>query len=237
MTNLELHYKFYFGVHMKPNIPVKSSITAEKVARYVTENIHPDSQNELELRLETLKLPQHGMISSSDVGQFLSLMILTSNAKKAIEIGTFTGYTALKMASALPKDGTLICCDISLEWSDIGRPYWERAGIDDKIDMRVAPAMETLLGLTSEAGTFDFAFIDADKTNYPNYYEACLTLLRPGGLMVLDNMLWSGSVADDSITDETTVTLRNLNKKISEDGRVSCCLLTVGDGLMLVRKS
>jgi predicted O-methyltransferase YrrM len=219
------------------NIPVKSPITVEKVARYVTESIHPDSQNELELRLETLKLPQHGMISSSDVGQFLSLMIQVSNAKKAIEIGTFTGYTALKMASALPEGGKLICCDVSMEWSDIGRPYWEKAGVEDKIDLRIAPAMQTLLSLTNEAGSFDFAFIDADKTNYPNYYEACLTLLRPGGLMVLDNMLWSGAVADAGENDDTTKTLRNLNKKISEDGRVSSCLLTVGDGLMLVRKS
>lgn len=217
-------------------IPVKSTITIEKVARYVTGKIHPDSEIELGLRLETLKLPQHGMISSSDVGNFLSLMVQTANAKKAIEVGTFTGYTALKIANALPQNGKLICCDISKEWTSIGKPYWEKAGVCQKIDLRIAPAMDTMLMLTSEAGSFDFAFIDADKTNYPNYYEACLQLLRPGGLMVLDNMLWDGAVADDSVKDETTQTLRNLNQKIKADSRVSCSLLTVGDGLMLVRK-
>lgn len=221
---------------MKTVIPVKSSITTEKVSRYVTEKIHPDSEIELALRLETLKLPQFGMISSSDVGQFLSMIVLAANTRKAIEIGTFTGYTALKIASSLPVGGKLICCDISSEWANIGKPYWERAGVSKKIELRIAPAMETLLSFTSEAGNFDFAFIDADKTNYPNYYEACLQLLRPGGLMVLDNMLWDGAVADDSIADETTLVLRKLNSKIKDDNRVSCSLLTVGDGLMLVRK-
>ncbi|MCC2677814.1 MAG: SAM-dependent methyltransferase [Pseudobdellovibrio sp.] len=217
-------------------IPVKSSITTEKVARYVIEKIHPDTEIELGLRLQTLKLPQYGMISSSDVGNFLSTLVLTANTKKAIEVGTFTGYTALKIASALPSGGKLICCDISQEWAAIGRPYWEKAGVASKIDLRIAPAMDTMMTLTSEAGSFDFAFIDADKSNYPNYYEACLQLLRPGGLMVLDNMLWDGAVADESVTDETTVTLRNLNSKIKNDTRVNCSLLTVGDGLMLVRK-
>jgi len=218
-------------------IPVKSSITTEKVARYVNEKIHPDSEIELGLRLQTLKLPQYGMISSSDVGNFLSTLVLTVNTKKAIEVGTFTGYTALKIASALPADGKLICCDISPEWAAVGRPFWEKAGVASKIDLRIAPAMETLLTLTGEAGSFDFAFIDADKANYPNYYEACLRLLRPGGLLVLDNMLWDGAVADEAVTDETTVTLRSLNSKIRTDKRVTCSLLTVGDGLMLVRKS
>ncbi len=217
-------------------IPVKSSITIEKVVRYVTEKIHPDSEVELGLRLETLKLPQHGMISSSDVGNFLSFLVLTANAKKAIEVGTFTGYTALKIASALPSEGKLICCDVSKEWASIGKPYWDKAGVSSKIDLRIAPAINTMLELTSEAGSFDFAFIDADKANYPNYYEACLQLLRPGGLMVLDNMLWDGAVADELFTDETTLVLRNLNSKIKNDKRVSCSLLTVGDGLMLVRK-
>lgn len=217
-------------------IPVKSSITTEAVARYVIEKIHPDSEIELGLRLETLKLPQFGMISSSDVGNFLSLMVSAANAKKAIEVGTFTGYTALKIASALPSGGKLICCDISREWAAIGMPYWEKAQVAAKIDLRIAPAMQTMLTLTSEAGSFDFAFIDADKVNYPNYYEACLQLLRPGGLMILDNMLWDGAVADEAVTDETTLTLRSLNLKIKNDNRVNCSLLTVGDGLMLVRK-
>lgn len=218
------------------SIPVKSSITTEKVARYVLENIHLDTEVELGLRLETLKLPQHGMISSSDVGAFLAMMVQTVGARKAIEVGTFTGYTALKIASALPVGGKLLCCDISKEWSAVGRPYWQKAGVAEKIDLRIAPATDTLLGLTNEAGSFDFVFIDADKSNYANYYEACLQLLKPGGIIILDNMLWDGTVADFTNQDATTVILRNLNKKIKSDTRVTCCLLTVGDGLMLVRK-
>ena len=219
-------------------IPVKSSITTEKVARYVIEKINPDSSIERALRLDTLKLPNAGMISSSDVGALLTLLAQSVNTKLAIEVGTFTGYTALKVAQALPDGGTLICCDISREWADIGAKYWQEAKVTSKIDLRIAPALETLNNLmtTSSAGHFDFAFIDADKTSYDSYYESCLKLVRPGGLIVLDNMLWDGSVADESVKDATTVSLRGLNEKISADSRVSACLMTVGDGLMLARK-
>lgn len=223
---------------MPTDLRVKSSITNEKVARYVVEKIVIESDLEQRLRAETSKLPEGPMISSSDVGSFLALLAKSVQTKLAIEIGTFTGYTALKIASALPTDGKLICCDISVDWTNIGKKYWELASLQNKIDLHLSPALATLENLLSQnlRGSFDFAFIDADKTNYDNYYEACLQLLRPGGLIILDNMLWGGSVVDDNIMDPSTSALRSLNKKISQDQRVDSCLLTVGDGLMMVRK-
>lgn len=220
------------------DLVVKSSITVEKVARYVAEKITVESPLENKLRQETRKLPSGGMISSSDVGAFLAIMAQAANSKKALEIGTFTGYTAMKIASALPDGGKLICCDINEEWTSIGKKFWNEAQLSKKIDLRLAPAMETLNGLLTDgqAGTFDFAFIDADKKGYDSYYEACLKLLRPGGVIVLDNMLWDGAVADPSVQDETTVAIRSLNEKISKDVRVNSCLMTVGDGLMLAYK-
>jgi predicted O-methyltransferase YrrM len=223
---------------MNTPLPMKSSITAEKVARYVVEEIVVESDLERKLRLETSELKEAAMISGSDVGALLAILTQATGGNKAIEVGTFTGYTALKIASALSKDGKLICCDINTEWTSIGRRYWQEAGVAQKIDLRIAPAIQTLNSLLAngEANTFDFAFIDADKTGYDSYYEACLRLLRPGGLIVLDNMLWNGAVVDLEIQDESTVALRKLNEKISKDDRVNCCLMTVGDGLMLARK-
>lgn len=224
---------------MPSQLPMKSAITSENVSRYVVEKIVLDSELERRLRVETHTLPAGGMISGSDVGTLLGILAQTANTKKALEIGTFTGYTALKIAQALPKDGILICCDINTEWTNIGRRYWGEAKLSEKIDLRIAPALQTLKALIEkgESETFDFAFIDADKTGYDNYYEACLKLIRPGGLIVLDNMLRGGDVVDLSIQDETTKAIRNLNQKISGDKRVSSCLMTVGDGLMLVRKN
>lgn len=220
------------------DLVVKSSITTEKVARYVAEKIVIETNIERKLRSETTKLKNGNMISSSDVGALLALLAESVLTKKALEIGTFTGYTALKVALALPEDGKLICCDISSEWADIGRPFWSEAGVTKKIDLRLAPAIQTLSGLISDgaSNTFDFAFIDADKLGYDSYYEACLKLIRPGGIIVLDNMLWDGAVADLSVQDDTTKAIRHLNEKISRDSRVTSCLLTVGDGLMVARK-
>lgn len=220
------------------DLTIKSSITKLEVARYVVDKIVVESSLEKRLRDKTSALPQGGMISSSDVGALLALLAQTVNTQKAIEVGTFTGYTALKIASVLPADGKLICCDISDEWTKMGKPFWVEAAVDNKIDLHLAPATETLNGLLQkgEANTFDFAFIDADKTGYDSYYEICLKLLRPGGLIVLDNMLWDGAVADPTVQDETTKALRLLNEKVSKDTRVNASLLTVGDGLMLVRK-
>ncbi len=219
-------------------LSIKSSITSEKVARYVVEKIVLDSDLEKRLRSETAKLPNGGMISSSDVGAFLAILAQSVQTRQAIEVGTFTGYTALKIAGALPDGGKLICCDINQEWTNMGRKFWDEAKINHKIDLRLAPALQTLKTLVAEKkeGRFDFAFIDADKTGYDSYYEVCLQLVRPGGLIVLDNMLWSGAVADTAVQDETTQAIRALNEKISRDSRVNSCLLTVGDGLMLVYK-
>lgn len=212
---------------------MKSAITAEPVARYVVEKITVDSDLEMQLRLETQKLPQSQMISGSDVGALLSILARSVRATKAIEVGTFTGYTALKIASALPANGTLVCCDISEEWTAIGRKFWKTAGVGDRIDLRLAPALDTLNALIKTGERYDFAFIDADKTGYDAYYEACLKLIRPGGLIALDNMLRGGAVIDASKNDESIVAIRKLNEKISRDPRVESCLVTIGDGVML----
>lgn len=220
------------------DLKVKGSIVDEDVVRYVVEKITVESALEADLRRKTSELAQGGMISGSDVGALLALLIKSIRARRAIEVGTFTGYTALKVAQALPLDGKLICCDIDQEWTSIGRGYWRQAGVEEKIDLRLGPATETLGALLSSgnAGAFDFVFIDADKPGYDSYYELSLELIRPAGVVVLDNMLWSGKVADPDETDESTVALRALGEKISRDSRVDSCLLTVGDGLMIATK-
>ena len=174
----------------------------------------------------------------ADQGALLALLVHSIGARMALEIGTFTGYSALAVAMALPADGKLVCCDKSEDWTAIARRYWKEAGVAEKIELRLGPALETLAALERErgAGSFDFAFIDADKAAYDAYYEGCLRLLRPGGLVALDNMLWSGAVADPKEHSADTDALRALNAKIRDDARVESCLLTVGDGVMLARK-
>jgi caffeoyl-CoA O-methyltransferase len=190
------------------------------------------------LRRETAKLPRGGMQTMPDQVAFLALLVRLMSARRIIEIGTFTGYSALGMASALPAGGKLITCDTSREWTDVAQRYWSEAGIRDRIDLRIASADKTLADLLSEglAGSFDLVFIDADKTGYDGYYEASLKLLRGGGLIAFDNMLWSGAVADSSVQDADTQALRALNIKIRDDARVDSCLLTVADGMVLARK-
>jgi predicted O-methyltransferase YrrM len=190
------------------------------------------------LRAETLQLPMAGMQISVEQGRFMELLTQLIQAKKVLEVGVFTGYSALVVAQALPEEGTLIACDVSEEWTSIGRRYWQEAGVAHKIDLRIAPALQTLDGLLVDghAGTFDFAFIDADKTNYDAYYERTLQLLRPSGLIAIDNTLWGGRVADESAQDEDTVALRTLNAKLRDDPRVSLSVLPVGDGLTLALK-
>jgi predicted O-methyltransferase YrrM len=191
-----------------------------------------------ELRQETMRSIAVGqMMTPPDVAAMLGLFVRMIGAKRAIEVGTFTGYGSLAIASALPADGQLICCDISEEWTAIGQRYWQRAGVAGRIDLRLAPATETLAKLAAtEPGRFDFAFIDADKGGYSAYYELCLTLMRPGGVIALDNMLWYGKVADNTVQDADTRALRALNEKISKDERVDACLLSVGDGVTVARK-
>jgi predicted O-methyltransferase YrrM len=191
-----------------------------------------------ELRELTLQHELARMQIAPEQGQFMTLLVELLGARRMIEIGTFTGYSALCMAQALPPDGQLICCDVSETWTAVGFPFWERAGVRDRIDLRIAPALETLDDLiqAGETDRFDIAFVDADKTNYLNYYERCLKLLRPGGLVMFDNTLWGGSVADPTDQDQDTVALRELNDWLHQDRRVSISLVPIGDGLTLARK-
>lgn len=190
------------------------------------------------LREETSSMPSAGMQISPEQGQFMALLIELLGVQKVIEIGTFTGYSALRMAMALPDNGKLIACDVSPEWTSIGQRYWEEAGVAEKIDLRLAPALETLDRLLAEGnqGAFDFVFIDADKTNVNQYYERALLLLRVGGVIAIDNVLWGGSVADLSDQEPDTVALRHINVTIQGDERVTHSLVPIGDGLTLARK-
>ncbi len=187
------------------------------------------------LREATANLPNGGMQISPNQGQFMALLVQLMGAKKTLEIGVFTGYSALVVALALPDDGKIIACDISAEWTSIGRRYWAEAGVNHKIDLRLAPAVATLDALLADgqAATFDFVFIDADKTNYDNYYERALQLVRKGGLIVFDNTLWYGKVADENEQDDDTVALRALNKKLQADERIFMSQIPVGDGVTL----
>ena len=190
------------------------------------------------LREETGRLDRAVMQISPEQGQFMSLLTELMGTKKALELGSFTGYSALCIALALPADGRLICSDVSEEWTAMARRYWEEAGVADKIDLRLAPGMETTQALLDggEAGSFDFIFIDADKDNYEAYYERAVGLARPGGLIAIDNVLWSGRVADQSEQSETTQIMRRINARVHADKRVSMAMLPLGDGLTLARK-
>ena len=190
------------------------------------------------LREETVSLEKANMQIGPEQAQFMALLVELLGARNALEVGTFTGYSALAVALALPDDGRLVACDVSDEWTAIGRRYWEEAGVAHKIDLRLAPAVETLDDLLAEgwAGTFDFAFIDADKEGYDIYYERALELIRTGGLVALDNTLWEGKVVDSEVTDDDTVAIRAINSKLAGDERVTLSLLPVGDGLTLARK-
>jgi len=190
------------------------------------------------LREETSRDPMAEMQISPEQGQFMSLLVGLIGAARALEVGVYTGYSSLCVAMVLPAHGRFIACDISREWTDVARRYWREAGADGKIDLRLAPAIETLDGLLAggEAGKFDFIFIDADKGNYDGYYERALSLLRPGGLMAIDNVFWGGKVADAGAQDRDTRAIRALNEKIRDDARVDLSMIPVGDGLTLVRK-
>jgi predicted O-methyltransferase YrrM len=214
----------------------RNTMITQAVEKYVGAHTR-ETPLAAELRKETMRLPNGQMMTPPEVAALLGLLVRIAGAKRGIEIGTFTGYGSLAIASALPEDGRLVCCDISEKWTAIGKRYWQRAGIAARIDLRLAPAAETLAALAAkEAGRFDFAFIDADKGGYDAYYEFCLTLMRSGGVVALDNMLWYGAVAGKRVRDADTRALRALNDKISRDVRVDACLLSVGDGVMVARK-
>lgn len=190
-----------------------------------------------ELRSATHEHPRSSMQIAPEQGQFMALLVRLMGARRALEVGVFTGYSALAVALALPEEGRILGCDISVEYTDVARQYWEKAGVAHKIDLRIAPAVDTLDTLINagQAGSFDFAFIDADKTAYDDYYERCLSLLRTGGLIVLDNMLWNGRVALPA-EDEDTAAIQELNRKLLGDERIDLSLVPVGDGLTLARK-
>lgn len=189
------------------------------------------------LRERTAEMPNAGMQISPEQGQFMALLVRLMGARRCLEVGTFTGYSALAVALALPEDGVVVACDVNDEWTSVGKPFWQDAGVADRIDLRIARGLDTLAALASN-GTepFDFAFIDADKKNYPAYYEKVLDLLRPGGLMLFDNMLWGGSVADSEDTDRATEAIRTVNDRAATDDRVESSLVPLGDGVLLIRK-
>jgi predicted O-methyltransferase YrrM len=190
------------------------------------------------LREETDRLENANMRTSSEQVQFMALLLKLIGARRVIEVGTFTGYGTLAMASVLPEDGRVVTCDISEEWTTIARRHWRSASVDEKIDLRIAPALETLDDLLADgsAGSFDFAFIDADKENIRQYYERCLALSRPGGLMAVDNVLWGGRVVDPSDRDESTQAIREFNQFLHHDDRVDISLVPIADGLFLARR-
>ena len=191
-----------------------------------------------QLREETARHPMSMMQIAPEQGQFMALLMQLMGATKTLEVGVFTGYSSLAVALALPPDGKIIACDVSEEYTAIARRYWEAAGVADKIDLRIAPALNTLDQLLAEGhtGTFDFAFIDADKANYQEYYERSLQLIRPGGLIAIDNVLWSGKVADSQVQDNQTQKIRALNQKLHQDQRVTLSLVPIADGLTLALK-
>ncbi len=190
------------------------------------------------LRDETAGLSAANMQIAADQGQFMALLVKLMGATSIVEVGTFTGYSALAMALALPEDGRMVCCDISEEWTAIARRYWRAAGVADRIELVLQPALDTLDRLLAEhrGGDFDFAFIDADKENYDAYYEHCLELIRPGGLIAVDNVLWGGAVVDPAKADADTRAIRLFNERRVADHRVDISLVPIGDGLTLLRK-
>jgi predicted O-methyltransferase YrrM len=189
------------------------------------------------LREETALMPQAGMQIAVEQGALLSMLVKLLGARRVLEIGTFTGYSSTAMALALPADGRIVCCDVSEEFTAAARRTWAAAGVEDKVDLRLAPALETLEALLAAegAGSFDLAFIDADKTNYRGYVEGALLLVRPGGLIAIDNVLWSGRVIDAAETDEDTQAIRDLNADLANDERFDIAMVPIADGLTLLR--
>jgi len=187
------------------------------------------------LRQETEQMPEVSMQTMAEQCQLIALLIAAIGARRTIEVGVFTGYSALWTALALPDDGSILACDVSEQWTSVARRYWREAGVEHKIDLRLAPALQTLDRVLAEggSGTFDLAYIDADKVNYENYYERVLTLLRPRGLVLIDNVLWSGKVIDETAQDKDTVALRAFNRKLAGDARIDVSLLPIGDGVTL----
>jgi caffeoyl-CoA O-methyltransferase len=214
----------------------KSFFLAPQIHEYLVGHGAPPDEIAQGLIAETRRLgPRSMMQVAPEEGAFLTVLTRIAGARRAIEVGTFTGYSALCIARGLPDDGALLCCDVSEEWTRIGRPYWEKAGVAHKIDLRLGPALDTLRALPREPG-FDFAFIDADKPNYLNYYEEILKRLRPGGVIVADNVLWFGNVVNPDDDSEQTRAIRAFNDALARDARVECAMLPLSDGVTIARK-
>ena len=211
---------------------------SDELAAYVVEVGTREPDVLARLRAETAALPEHRMQVAPEQGAFLAMLVELIGARRCLEVGTFTGYSSLAVALALPEDGRLVCCDVSEEWTSIARRYWLEAGVAGRIDLRIAPAAETLDGLLASGAesTYDFAFVDADKSGYDGYYERLLRLVRPGGLIAFDNTLWGGRVLEADAEDEDTRALQALNRKLAGDQRISLCLLPVADGVTLARR-
>jgi predicted O-methyltransferase YrrM len=220
------------GLTMTRHLPL-----SEQLDDYVRAVGTRETDEQRGLRAATASRRNAMMQIGPDQGQAMAFLVRLTGARRALEIGTFTGYSALSVAAALPADGQLIACDVSAEYTNVGKPFWQKAGVAARIDLRLGPAIATLDALLAqgETGRFDFAFIDADKSNYDGYYERCLVLVRKGGLIAIDNVLWSGAVIDATDKSADTEALRVLNRKIQADARVDMCMLTIGDGLTLVR--
>jgi predicted O-methyltransferase YrrM len=219
-------------------MPNRRTLVTDDLHRYLVDHSVREHEALVRLRAATADMPDAQMQIGPEQGQFMALLVQLMSAKRCIEIGVFTGYSSLAVALALPEDGRIIACDVSEEWTSLARRFWREAGVDHKIELRLQPATKTLQELLArgEAGRFDFAFIDADKPAYDGYYELLLQLLRPGGLIAIDNTLWSGRVADSTSRDANTAALRALNDKLHRDQRVDLSLLPIGDGLTLARK-
>ncbi len=214
----------------------KSFHVSPEVHAYLVQHGTPPDEVQRALIEETQKLGGISMMQiAPEQGAFMTLLARAIGARYALEVGTFTGYSALCIARALPDDGRLICCDVSEEWTAIARRYWEKAGLSEKIDLRIAPGLDTLRALPQQP-QLDLAFIDADKPGYIAYYEEILERLRPGGLILVDNVLWLGRVADPDASDEQTLAIRGFNDHVARDSRVECVMLPVSDGLTLLRK-
>jgi predicted O-methyltransferase YrrM len=213
----------------------KSFFLSPEIHEYVVAHGTPPDAIQRALIEETAQLPMAMMQISPEQGAFMTMLTRLVGARQAVEVGTFTGYSALSIARGLPDDGHLLCCDVSEEWTSIGRRAWDAAGVADKIELRLAPAADTLRTLPSEEYV-DLAFIDADKPAYPVYYEELLKRLRPNGVILVDNTLWGGAIVDESVTDDQTLALRTFNDAVAADDRVDSVQLTLGDGLTLLRK-
>ena len=211
---------------------------SESIYQYLCDHSLREDPILKDLRDHTYDMEERAMQIAPEQGQFMQMLVKLIGAKNTIEVGVFTGYSSLAIALALPEDGRIVACDLNPQYTNVAEKFWVSAGVREKIDLRIGPAKDTLLELINAGltGTFDFAFIDADKINYDHYYELCLQLIRPGGLITVDNVLWGGAVSDDAINDVDTNSIRALNDKLHQDERIDLSLVPIGDGLTLAMK-